>query len=87
MHEQKEEDKIVAKSKPTAMNCLDKFLIREPSDCVEKPGDTRSIHRETWREGKKKFKTRRSVEFSRKGERCISWRVDGWSSGKTCRDR
>ena len=36
----KEEDKIVAKSKPTAMNltsnCLDKFLIREPPDCVEK---------------------------------------------------
>ena len=28
-------------------NCLDKFLIRKPSDCVEKPGDTQSIHRET----------------------------------------
>ena len=29
------------------INCLDKFLIREPSDCVDKPGDTRSIYRET----------------------------------------
>ena len=50
MQEQKEEDRIVAKSKPTAIltsNCLDKFLIREPSDCVEKPSDTQSIHRET----------------------------------------
>ena len=28
-------------------NCLDKFLLREPSDCVEKPGDTQSIYRET----------------------------------------
>ena len=51
MQQQKEEDRIVAKSKPTAMNltsnCLDKFLIREPSDCVEKPRDTQSIYRET----------------------------------------
>ena len=49
--EQKEEDKIVAKSKTTAMNltsnCLDKLLIREPSDCVEKPRDTQSNYRET----------------------------------------
>ena len=67
-------------------NCLDKILIREPSDCVEKPGDTQSIYRETWCEGKKRFKTRLSVEFSRKAERCILWRVDGWSSGGTCRD-
>ena len=39
MQEQKEEDRIVAKSKTTAMNLtssLDKFLIREPRDCVEK---------------------------------------------------
>ena len=82
----KKEDKIVANSKPTAMNltsnCLDKFLIREPSDCVEKPRDTQSIYRETCREGKKKFKTRRSVEFSRKAERCIPWRFDGWSGGE-----
>ena len=69
MQEQKEEDRIVAKSKPTAMNLastLDKFLIREPFDCVEKLGDTQSICRETRREGRKKFKTRCSVEFSRK---------------------
>ena len=37
--------------------------------------------------GKKKFKTRRSVEFSRKAERCILWRVNGWSSAETCRVR
>ena len=29
------------------INCLDKFLIREPSDCVEKPRDAQSIYRET----------------------------------------
>ena len=34
----------------------------------------------TWREGKKKFKTRRS-EFSKKAERRIPWRADGWSHG------
>ena len=48
MQEQKEEDRIVAKSKHSNepdINCLDKFLIREPSDCVEKHGDTQSIHR------------------------------------------
>ena len=38
MQEQKEEDRIVAKSKPTAMNLTSslEFLIREPPDCVEK---------------------------------------------------
>ena len=40
------------------------------------PGDTQSINRESWREGKKKFKTQRSVEFSRKAERCIP--LAGW---------
>ena len=69
--------KIKAHSNEPDVNCLDKFLIREPSDCVEKPGDTQSIYRETRREGKKKFKTRRSVDFSRKAERCTPWRVDG----------
>ena len=43
MQEQKRDNKIVAKSKPTTMNlavCLDKFFSCEQSDCVEKPGDT-----------------------------------------------
>ena len=79
--------KIKAHSNEPDVNCLDKFLIRETSDCVEKPGDTQSIYWETWREGKKKFKTRRSVEFSRKAARCIPWRVDGRSSGEACRHR
>ena len=64
-------------------NCLDEFDLRESSDCVRKPGDSQSIKRETWREGKQKFKTRRSVEFSR----CILWRIDGQSHGETCRNR
>ena len=35
--DQKEEDRILAKSKLVVMNLsLDKFLIREPSDCVKK---------------------------------------------------
>ena len=36
---------------------------------------------------RRKFKTWRSVEFLRKAERCILWRVDGQSSGETWRDR
>ena len=31
---------IKAHSNELDFHCLDKFLIREPSDCVEKPGDT-----------------------------------------------
>ena len=48
-----------------AQNDGEEYGRQLPSDCVEKPGDTQSIFRETWREGKKKFKTRRTVEFSR----------------------
>ena len=49
MQEKKEEDRIVANSKATAMNLTSslEFLIREPSDCVVKPRDTQSIYRET----------------------------------------
>ena len=39
--------KITAHSDEPDFNCFDKFLIHEPSDCVEKPGDTQSIYRET----------------------------------------
>ena len=39
--------KIKADGGEPHINCLDKFLIREPSDCVEKHGDTQSIYRET----------------------------------------
>ena len=49
--------KIEADDRESDFNCLDKFFIREPSDCVEKSGDTQTIYSETWREGKKKFKT------------------------------
>ena len=44
MQEQKEEDRICGKIEADGdepdINCLDKFLIREPSNCVEKSGDT-----------------------------------------------
>ena len=82
-HEHKEGDRIVAKSKPTAMNLTSTVSTSsssvKQSDPVEEPGDTQSINRETWRDGKKKLNTRRSVESSRKAERCIPWRVDSWS--------
>ena len=43
MQERKEDNRIVARSSPTAMYlavgfCLDKFFICHQSDCVEKPG-------------------------------------------------
>ena len=88
LNKKKKQDcgEIKARGDELDFNCLDKFPIREPSDCVKKPGDTQSIYRKTWREGKRKFKTRRSVGFSRKAEICIFWRIIGWSSGETCRD-
>ena len=85
MQKQKEEEIIVAKLKSMAMN-LDQFIIRERSDCIKKPGGTQSF-RKTWCKGKKKFKIRRSVEFSREAERCISSQVYGQSSRATCRNR
>ena len=41
--EQEEEEGIVAKSKPMAMN----LTSTEPSDCVKKPRDNQRIYRET----------------------------------------
>ena len=83
IQEQWEDNRIVAKSRPPAMNlavlCLDKCFICEQSDCVKKPGDTQSLKsadrilRETWRKIKTKFQSRRSVEFSRMAK--------GWSTG------
>ena len=70
-------DKINVEEHELDFNCLDKFFIREKSDCVEKSDETQQ-----WREDKKKFKTRRSVEFSRKAERCIHWRLMTEVSGK-----
>ena len=55
MEEQKEEDKIVTTSKWTAMNLTSTVSTSSSSVCVDKPGDTKSIFRETWREGKKKL--------------------------------
>ena len=47
MQEQKEENRIVAKSRATAMTLVCsvsyKFFICEQSDCVEKPGDTQNF--------------------------------------------
>ena len=88
MQEQKGEKIIVAKSKSTATNlssqCSDKFLIREKSECIQKFGDTHS-YGETWKQDEKKFKIRRSVEFSSATARCIPSRVVGHSHGETCR--
>ena len=40
---------------------------------------------QTWKQEEKKFKIRRSVEFSSATAICIPWRVDGHSHGETCR--
>ena len=88
MQEQKEEDRIVAKSKPTAMSLTSTVSTRSSS--VNHPIASKSLETlkaSTGKLGKKKFKTRRSVEFSRKAERRIPWRFDGWSSWEMCRDR
>ena len=83
IQDQKEEDRI-ATSKPT-MNLVSLVSTRSSSVnhpiASKSPMILKSIYSETWREGNKKFKTRRSVEFSRKVERCTLWRIDGWSSG------
>ena len=85
MQEQKGEEWIVAKSKIYSVEPVftysGKFLIRENSDCIPKPGDAHS-YRETWKQDEKKFEIRRSVEFSSKAARCIPWRVDGQSNGE-----
>ena len=80
--------KIKADEHEPDFNCLDKFLIREPSDCVEKPGDTQSIYRETWREGKKKIQNPTQRRVRKEG-----WKVhtlaglSGWSNREPCRHK
>ena len=44
---QQDRGKVKADDDEPGRLCLDKFLIREPVGCVEKPGDTPSIYRET----------------------------------------
>ena len=82
---QQDRGKVKADDEP-GLTCLDKFFNCE-SECVEKPGDTQSIlsnrlvkSRETWR---KKFQSRRSVEFSRMAKRCSIGRM----YRETCPDR
>ena len=80
MQEQKEEERIVGKSRPTARNLSSTVPASsssaKQSDCVENPGDTQSfrstdcILRETWRTIKSKFQSRRIVEFSRMAKGC-----------------
>ena len=70
MQEEKREERIVAKSKPTfnLVSCCEKFFDCAKSNCVEKSGDTQGTvskwlgkYRETW---SKRIQSRRSVEFS-----------------------
>ena len=67
VQEQKKEERIVAKSRPTAMKlvfvCSGKFLIREESDYILKSRETH-CRRENCKQDEKKFETRRSAEFS-----------------------
>ena len=60
--------------------------MRIKSDCIRRSGDTQS-YGETWEQDEKKFKIRRSVEFSSATARCMPWRVDGHSNGETCRNK
>ena len=46
---QQDRGKVKANGDKPGRHCLDKFFDCEQSDCVEKPGDTQSIYRETWR--------------------------------------
>ena len=83
MHKQKRRRKKCGKIEihgdEPVFSCSDKFLIRENSDCIQKSEDTHSYGDE------KKFKIRRSVEFSSATARCILWRIHGHSHGETCR--
>ena len=87
MREQKEDNNIVAKSKPTAVNlavnCLDKFFICELSDCVEKHLVDRLDVQGNLTQEEKEIQSRRSVEISRMAKGCSA----GWTYRETCRDR
>ena len=68
MQEQEGQERCVTTSKSIysdelVFSCSDKFLILEKSHCIQKSGDTHS-HNETRKRDEKKFKIRRSVEFS-----------------------
>ena len=81
MQEQKEEDRIAAKPNPMAMNLTS--TVSTSSSSVNRPIASKSpgiLKLSTGKagaRGKKKFKTRRSVEFSRQAARCVLWPVDG----------
>ena len=48
----------------------------DPSDCVEKPRDTQSIYRETWRKGKKKIQNPTQRRVLKEG--CKMHTLAGW---------
>ena len=80
MQEQKEEDRIVAKSQPTAMNLtqlFDKFLIREPSDCVEKAWGYSKHLQGNLTQGQEEVQNPTQRRDLKMAERCIPWQVDG----------
>ena len=64
MQEQREENRMVAKSRPTAMNLTSS--VPTNSSSVNSP----TASRETWCKRKSKFQSRRSVEFSRMAKGC-----------------
>ena len=71
----KREDRIVAKSKSMAMNLTSTGSTSSSS--VNLPITSKSSWKliETGKQDEKKFKIRRTVEFSKKAERCIPWRL------------
>ena len=74
MQEQKGEERSVAKSKSTAMNLSSDVPTCSSSakktDCIQMSGDTHS-YGQACKQDEKKFKIRRSVEFSGATARCI----------------
>ena len=71
----------MAKSRNLFFSSSDKFVIREKSDCIPKSGDTHS-YGELWKQDEKKFKVRRSVEFSSAAARCILGGLMDTATGK-----
>ena len=80
VQEQKEE-RIAAKSRPTALNLFSTVLASSSSakDPIASKSLGNSQLQGNLKAGEKKFKTRRSVEFSSEAERCIHCGVDGES--------
>ena len=83
MREQEGDNRIVAKSKPVAMNLA--VTVLRSSSSVNSPIASKSpgipkassrqiwMFRETWRKKKNKCQSRRSVEFSRMAKRMLYW--------------